>query len=218
MGKHARIEPDGHVRIDVAAWLARRTGGPDEDVTADLRQWAATHDDNGEPVPDADQANLRRDWLSAVRTWCQHRRHDLAEVDRILHRGTRLDADVWILRATVRRSYRIAVVGINNDPPTVYSDSCTDSGDWFEADTVDISCPNGHGWTWRTGRELVTANGKFSTLTMIFGTNLDAPFSTCPTCTAHQLGQRDQPCGCDGTPWIICPVCGQRCDVELPTH
>ena len=22
----------------------------------------------------------------------------------------------------------------------------------------------------------------------------------------------------DGTPWIVCPVCGRRCDVELPTR
>ena len=62
------------------------------------------------------------------------------------------------------------------------------------------------------------ASHRVTTLTVVFGANLDAPFTTCPTCTSHQLGQRAEPCGCDGAPWIVCPTCGGRCDVELPTY
>jgi hypothetical protein len=218
MSKNARIEPGGYVTIDVAAWLEHRTGGPDADLTTDLHAWAATHDDHGEPLRGSGQAPPRQDWSAAARTWCQQRGHELPDPDLIAHVETRLEAEVWILRATVGDRYRIAVVGINNDPPTVYSDSCTDSWDWFDADSVVIRCPGGHGWKWGTGREILTSSGKSTTLTGVFGTNLDAPFTTCPECTAHHLGQRSTPCGCDGTPWIICPTCGRRCDVELPTH
>jgi hypothetical protein len=222
MGTNARIEPGGYVTIDVAAWLEQRTGGPDEDLTLDLHAWAANHDDTGEPTDEAgsdpDQSPPRRDWVTAARTWCHHRGHQLPEPDLIAHIETRLDAEVWILRATIGDRYQVAVVGINHDPPTVYAEACTDPWDWFDADSVDIICPGGHGWTWRTGRELVTANGSFTTLTVVFGANLDAPFTTCPTCTSHQLGQRAEPCGCDGAPWIVCPTCGGRCDVELPTY
>ena len=110
------------------------------------------------------------------------------------------------------------MIGIDHDPPTVYADTCTDPGDWFDADTVNIHCPTGHGWAWRTGRELVTADGSFTTLTAVFGPDPHAPFTPCPDCTAHQHDRRTTRCGCDRTPWIICPTCGRRCDVELPTY
>ena len=87
------------------------------------------------------------------------------------------------------------MVGINHDEPIVYADTCTDSWDWYDADSIDISCPGGHGWTWRTGRELVTADGSFTTLTVVFGPDLDAPFTPCPHCAAHAARQRSEPCG-----------------------
>jgi hypothetical protein len=83
---------------------------------------------------------------------------------------------------------------------------------------VQVFCPNGHGWWWRTGRELLTADLTFTTLTAVFGANLDAPFSRCRVCDAYDTGRRSHPCGCDATPWIVCPTCEQRCDVELPPH
>jgi hypothetical protein len=218
MGKHARVEPGGYLTIDTSAWLAQRTGGPDDELTADLHTWIAIHTDTGEPVTDPTRPPPGRDWPLAARTWCAHHGHELPEPDLIVHVETRLDAEVWVLRAVTAERYRIAVVGINHDPPAVYAESCTDPGEWFDADSVDISCPAGHGWTWRTGRELVTADGCRTTLTAVFGPNLDAPFSPCPACTAHHLGQRQQPCPCGGTPWIVCPTCQRRCDVELPTH
>jgi hypothetical protein len=38
----------------------------------------------------------------------------------------------------------------------------------------------------------------------------------CRVCAAYDTGRRSAPCGCDGTPWIVCPTYRQRCDVELP--
>jgi hypothetical protein len=219
MGRHARIEPGGYIAIDHAAWLEQRTGGPDPDLTGDLTAWATHHTDTGEPVA-PDHAPLARDWPTVARAWCTARGHETPEPDFLAHVGTRLDADVWVLRATTTGRFTIAVVGIDHDPPTVYAEvPHLDPWEWFDADSVDICCPGGHGWTWRTGRELVTGDeGAFTTLTVVFGPTLDSPFTPCPDCTAHRLGQRAAPCGCDGTPWIVCPTCGTRCDVELPTH
>lgn len=209
MGEHAWIEPDGRVRIHTPAWLEQRTGGLDPEFTRDLHTWAATRTGTGP-----------RDWPALARAWCTARELATPEPDFLTHTGTRLDADLWILRATSGHRYRIAVIGLNQDPPVVHAEiPHLDPGDWFDADSVDIGCPAGHGWVWRTGRELlVIADGTFATLTTVFGPNLDAPFTTCRDCTAHHLGQRTTPCGCDGTPWIICPICGNRCDIDLPIH
>ena len=221
MGIHARIEPGGYITIDTAAWLEQRTGGPDDDLTRDLRTWAARHDDDGRPTaPGAATHSRYRNWVQATRTWATYRGYDIPEPDLIGHAETRLDAEIWILRATVNGRYKVAAVGINHDPPSVYAETCTDPYDWFDADTVEIGCPAGHGWTWRTGREMVTAEGTFTTLTMVFGPDLDAPFTPCPACASQSNGQPTEPCPCDGTPWILCPApgCGQRCDVELPSY
>jgi hypothetical protein len=222
MGTHARIEPGGYVTIDVGAWLEHRTGGPDDDLTSDLRAWAARHDDDGRPTaPGAPIHSRYRNWVDVTRSWATARGHEIPEPDLIGHAETRLDAEVWILRATITGRYKVAAVGINHDPPTVHAESCTDPYDWFDADTVEIGCPAGHGWTWRTGRELIDGRtGSFTTLTAVFGADLDAPFTPCPRCTAHQHGAGREPCPCDGAPWIICPIpgCGRRCDVELPAY
>jgi hypothetical protein len=220
MGNNATIEPGGYVTVDVNAWLDQRTGGPIDELTADLHRWADTHPDS-DPDPDTGTGTAvtpaGRNWTATARSWCQDSGFELAEAELIAHIETRLDAEVWILRAQAPASGPIAVVGVNNQPPAVYADACTDSWYWFDADSVDITCPDGHGWTWSTGRELVTADGSFTTLTVVFGPDLDAPFTPCPHCRAYQTGQRSEPCGCGGAPWIICPICGRRCDVELPT-
>jgi hypothetical protein len=219
MGTHAWIECGEFITIDHTAWLEQRTGGLDDDLTADLSVWTVTHTDTGEPMPpDGDPDG--RDWPAAARAWCTARGYQVDETGVIDHVETRLDAQVWILRAvTTTAGYRIAIVGINDHPPAVYAEAHhIETADWCDADSVEISCPNGHGWTWRASRELITADGNFTTLTVVFGPNLDAPFKPCPHCAAYRNGYRRQPCGCDGIPWIVCPLCGRRCDVELPTR
>jgi hypothetical protein len=236
MGTHARIE-NGFISIDTAAWLEQRTGGPLDDLTGDLRTRAARHHPQADPATPAatDQGgdDGRRDdgpvpldgyvWRQAVLAWCAARGHGspdptdpLAGPLVIAHEGTRLDREVWLALAETPDGCRIAVVQCNDDVPVVYADAVGDTGDWFDADTVQIGCPNGHGWLWRTGRELLTADGSFTTLTVVFGPNLDAPFSRCRVCEAFDAGRRAAPCGCDGVAWIVCPVCSGRCDVHLP--
>lgn len=222
MGIHARIEPGGHISINHTAWIDHRTGGPDPDLTTDLHTWATTHPNPSTGVGvgpgDEPEQTPDRDWPALARAWCTTRGYEIPEPDLIAHPKSRLDASIWVLRATAAR-YPIAVIGLNDDPPVVHAEvPHLDPWYWFDADSVDIGCPSGHGWTWRTGREMVTADGDFTTLTVVFGPDLDAPFTPCPACAAHAHGDRRIPCGCDGTPWIRCPTCGARCDVELPTR
>jgi hypothetical protein len=213
MGLHARIG-DGCVVIDTHAWLQQRTAGTLPALTRDLRSWATR----------ASAANpVLTDWKDLVPAWRAARclpspdPTDPGDPAVINHVGTRLDISLWIARMLTPGHGRIAVIRLDDDPPEVYADTVTDTADWYDADTVDIACPAGHGWTWRTGRELITADGSFATLTTVFGPNLDAPFSQCGDCQAYRTRHRMTPCPCDGTPWIICPVCGRRCDVELPS-
>jgi hypothetical protein len=218
MGTYAHIEPGGHITIDPYAWLEQRTAGALGELTSNLHWWAHTHDDTGTPLTHGDPRPGRRNWCATARSWCQAHGYETPEPDLISHTHTRLNGDLWILRAQTPNHEPIAVVGINTWMPIVYADYCSDPWEWFDADSVDIGCPAGHGWTWRTGRELIDAQGSFTTLTLAFGADLDAPFTPCPRCADHHDNPSIEPCHCDGQPWILCPTCGRRCDVELPTH
>ena len=215
MGTHARIE-NGYISIDTTAWLEQRTGGPLPHLTEELRVWGNDRRHHDEP----DSFH----WEDAALAWCRYREYsspDPSDPDAgptvIGHFGTRLDTELWIARADAREHGPIAIVVVNDEAPVVYANRVTDSADWYDADTVDITCPSGHGWTWRTGRELIDASGSFTTLTVVFGPDLDAPFTACPTCTDHHDGRRQDACGCDRSSWIACPACRSRCDVELPS-
>jgi len=225
MGTHARIG-NGFILIDACAWLDQRVAGPRPDLTRDLHDWATQRPGATADVAASRPPRLGRyGWQQAVLAWCDARGHagpdpsdPLAGPELISHEATRLDRDLWVARALTPDGHRIVVVQTEDDAPTVHDDHVTDSARWYDADTVDISCPNGHGWTWRSGRELLTADGSFTTLTVVFGPNLDAPFSRCGDCQAYDLGRRSTSCRCDRSPWIVCPTCGQRCDVELTSR
>jgi hypothetical protein len=212
MGTHATIK-DGYIGIDALAWLEQRTGGPIPELTGDLQTWG-TH-------ARATITDLYH-WADIIPRWITARRYpgpdptDPTAVQVISHVGTRLDADLWIARATAPDYGPIAAVLFNDDLPVVYADTIHDTAPWYDGDSIDIGCPNGHGWTWRAGRELLTADGSFTTLTLAFGPNLDAPFQPCGDCEAYRLGRRPDPCRCDGSSWIVCPTRGARCDVQLP--
>jgi hypothetical protein len=214
MGIHARIEPGGYIAIDTTAWLDVRTAGRLDDLTSDLRRWVAARADDGSPLQPGQPVGVHRAWPSLTAAWCRQHAYERPEPALIDHADTRLDGDIWIVRAQTDGHGPIAVVGIDHDPPTVHADGCTDPWDWFDADSVTITCPAGHGWTWRTGRELVSARGTFTTLTLVFGPDLDAPF-TYPTDTTPTGDTPER--GGLATPQILCPTCGTPCEVDLPT-
>lgn len=221
-GEYAQVTPGGGVLIDTAAWIAARTGGVRDDLTDQLHTWAL---DNPDGPPTAATGPLGV-WPDLARSWCEHTGHHLTEPGLVAHTRTRLDTNVWILPATSTGdgdgdglevdTGRIVVIGVGDRPPVVHTDTTTDPWAWCDADTVSIDCPGKHWWTWRSGRELLTSTRRPATLTGVFGVNLDAPFSPCRDCAAYQLGNRSSPCGCDGAPWIVCPVCGRRCRLGPP--
>jgi hypothetical protein len=224
MGTYARID-NGFISIDVAAWLEQRTAGTLDDLTRDLHTWAAQQGEQPEELTGQRIRPHGLGWRPTIVAWSAARGHagpdprdPLARPSVIAHEDTRLDADVWLARAVTAEGAAIVVVQLYDGDPAVYADAATDPDDWFDADTVEIGCPNEHGWTWRSGRELLTADGTFTTLTVVFGPNLDAPFTRCRDCEAYDAGRIDEACQCDGTPWIVCPRCGQRCDADLPTR
>lgn len=200
----------------------------------------------GGPTSRPSGAPARRNWALVARLWCVDRGFRFREPDLIEHTSTRLRDPVWVLRAYAGRERSpIAVIGTGhhwNRPriwhagtaqagtrPAGYDDGrlpdravpavCRDAADawtWLDADSVTITCPGGHHWTWRTGRELVTADGRVTTVTVVWGPDLNAPFTECPQCAAHRSGSRAEPCGCGGLPWVICPSCRRRCQIDLP--
>jgi hypothetical protein len=219
--RNVRIEPGGYLVIDARAWVSLRTGGTEPALTTDIRAWASQRGDTARDNTDDPAAPAGRqpdqDWADAARSWCHDRGHEVREPGVIVHAETRLNAQVRVLLAsTSEGGRRIAVVGINHNPPTVHLDTTPDPWWWYDADSVVITCPGGHSWLWQSGREVLTAARRPATLTTVFGPSLDAPFSICPDCAAFHLGSRKTPCDCDRSPWILCPTCGQRCGVGLP--
>jgi hypothetical protein len=212
MGRHARIEID-RIVIDTTAWLEQRTAGPLPGLTRQLRAWARAHRPDG------------AEWPEAVLAWCAAHgyrgpdRTDQAGPLVIHHELTRLDADLWLACARHPTRGRFVVVQRDDREPRIYTDYTTrEIADWDDADSVDIACPRGHGWTWLTGTTLLDGQGSFTCLSAVFGTDPDAPFTGCPHCAAFRHGQRARPCGCDRSSWITCPACGARCDAELPAR
>lgn len=220
-----RIEPGGVVRIDADAWVRLRIRDVAPELTRDLLVWADAHPASSTTAPGADGGAPSRRWPLAAGLWCAERGFPLRAPDLIEHTATRLSRPLWILRARAGRTRSpIVVLGTHQrqgdpvpDPRTpVVCRDAADAWDWLDADSVVIACPDGHRWTWRAGRELVTADGRVTTLTVVWGPDLDAPFTDCPQCAAHRTGTRREPCDCDGTPWIVCPSCRRRCDLDLP--
>lgn len=140
--RNVRIEPYGHLVIDAAVWVGLRAGGTEPTLTTDLHAWASQH---GDDILDnrSDPAGSRSDldWTDIATAWCQDRGHQLRDPGVITHAGTRLDAPVWVLLADTADGRRLAVVGINHDPPAVYLDTTGDPGWWYDANSVVIACP-----------------------------------------------------------------------------
>lgn len=224
--RSVRVTPGGSPVIHTVAWLALRTRGVHEGLTRDLHTWARRHHRPGSFDGPAETA-----WPELATAWCQNSNHGLTASGLIRHSASRLDTAVWVLPSSTIDGRRIVIVGIDTHPPTVYADGCRDSWAWRDADSLVITCPAGHGWTWRTGLELLTTTGRATTLTAVFGSDLESPFTTCPTCTGQITKRDDDPvgdrpgnggddgvrvCGCDREPWIVCPICGQVCTLTLP--
>jgi hypothetical protein len=205
MGEHVTIEQRHVPHIDVASWIAQRTGTEHTNLTAALRDWAQ-NEDLATPH--------RRDWMTLAELWCAAREYAIQDGATVHHDHPWLSRPVAVARAWAGEHGAVAIVCIDGHAPRVYADITTDDGYWHQVDTLDIVCPDGHHrWTWH-GHQLTTADGGSSTVTEVFGDTPTTPFTPCPGCRAYDNGDTDTPCGCDGTDIIICPHCGTPCDLQ----
>jgi len=206
MGEHVSIEHGHLVRIDIAGWIAQRTGTEHTDLTAALRDWGR-----------ADQltAHPRMDWTSRAELWCAAREYLIPEGFPAHHDHAWLSAGVDVLPTQTGDYGAVVIVSVDGDAPTVYADVTTDDGYWYQVDTLDIVCPCGRRWSWQDN-QLTTPHGQSSTVAAVFGEHPHAPFTPCPGCQAYDAGETHTPCPCPGTDIIVCPHCGRRCDLHLP--
>jgi hypothetical protein len=205
MGEHVSIEQQHVVRIDVAGWIAQRTGSEHPDLTAALRDWGHAEELTHQ---------LGMDWMSWAQVWCAAREYPIEAGSTVHHDHPWLSRPVSAARAWTEGYGAIAIVSVDGHAPRVYADITTDDGSWYQVDTLDIVCPGGHTWTWH-GNNLTTPHGASTTVAEVFGDAPHTPFTPCPGCLAYDGGDTDTPCPCPGTDRIVCPHCGGRCDLRL---
>ncbi|MEJ3741784.1 hypothetical protein WEI85_00580 [Actinomycetes bacterium KLBMP 9797] len=204
MGEHVTVENNHHIRIDVAGWVAQRVGDEHAELTASLRDWGRLEHLN----------HSGWDWMSLAELWCLAREYQIAEGGPTLHEHYWLSSEVSFLLAVAGDLGPVAIVCIDGNAPTVYADITTDDGYWHQVDIVDIVCPCGRRWSW-SDTELIDSDGEATTVKAVFGDRPHSPFTPCPHCVAYDNDETDTPCPTPGTDPIICPHCGQRCDLEL---
>lgn len=207
MGKYVTIENDHHVRIDTNGWIAQRVGDEDTELTASLFDWGRLEEVN----------YTSWDWITRAELWCLAREYQIAEGSPTLHDHYWLSGEVSFLLAVAGDRGPIAIVSTDGNTPTVYRDITTDDAYWYQVDSLDIVCGCGRRWNW-SGNELIDADGgEATTVAAVFGDQPHTPFTDCPDCAAYDNDDTDTPCPTPGADPIICPHCGQRCDLELAT-
>jgi len=204
MGEHVTVELGHHVTIDARGWVAQRVGDDHTELTASLHDWGR--------LQHLTYTSL--DWITRAELWCRARGYDIGESGPVLHDHYQLSAPVTILLAVADDHSTIAIVSIDDEPPTVYRDITTDEGYWYQVDSLDIVCGCGRRWNW-TGDELIDADGAATTVAAVFGDTPHTPFTPCPDCAVPVDDLTDTLCPTPGVDPIRCPHCGQRCDLEL---
>jgi hypothetical protein len=203
VGEYVTIENGHDVRIDTDGWVAQRVGDEHGDLTASLHDWGRL-----------EQLNYSSwDWMTRAELWCMAREYDVADGGTVFHEHYWLSDEVWILLAVAGDLGPIAIVSTDGNAPTVYRDITTDDGYWQQVDSLDIVCPCGRRWNW-SGNELID-DGEATTVAAVFGDQPHTPFTDRPDCAAYDNDDTDTPCPTPGVDPIICPHCGQRCDLEL---
>lgn len=205
MSEHVTIEYGHHVRVDAHGWVAQRIGDELPELTEALHDWGRL-----EHLTDTSLG-----WIARAQLWCQARGYEISESGPTVHDHPLLSAPLAFLLAVDGEHGTIVIVSVDDAPPTVYRDITTDEGYWYQVDSLDIVCGCGRRWTW-TGNELLTEDGEATTVTAVFGDRPHTPFTPCPDCAAEDGNPAGPPCPSPGVAAILCPHCGQRCDLDLP--
>lgn len=204
MSEHVTVEYRHHVRINAYGWVAQRVGDSLPELTAALHEWGRLQH----------LTHTSLDWITRAELWCQARGYQIGESGPTVHDHDQLSAPVAFLLAIACEHGTIGIVSVDDAPPTVYRDITTDEGYWYQVDSLEIVCGCGHRWTW-TGTELVSADGEATTVAAVFGDRPYTPFTPCPDCAAYAGDLTGVPCPSPGVDPILCPHCGQRCDLDL---
>jgi hypothetical protein len=201
MGKGAQIQ-DGYIEVNTNAWLESRTGGELKELTDLYLEFDdAVHQQTG----------LSLDIVAlfiVARSGADWRDDEFATIYTPDGGGTvNLSDDISVCRYVDPQHGPIAFVTLVNNcregQPAAYADSGHDSTEWFSYHDVDIFCPDGHGWTYQASR-LIDDEGTGHAVTDVFPTG--------------DIVTEDDDMDSDtfGESQIICPTCGQHCDVEIP--
>ncbi len=200
MGDHVAIE-HGHVRIDVAGWVAQRTADRYAELTRLLHDWGRL---------ELLSAWAGWDWMTRAELWCQARGYPVAEGFPLTHDHPWLSAEVSVLLAEIPPAGVVAIVSINGHAPRVCADVTTDASYWYDAGTVQIVCPNGHRWTWREG-ELLTDDEAVDPATLFnhhpAARRADGDSDAEAVSDDLDLDDDDR---------LYCPRCDEVCDLRLP--
>ena len=118
MAEHVTVEYGHHVWIDAQAWVGQRVGEEHTELTSALRDWGRR----------GIVTWAYQDWITRVELWCQARDYRICEGFPLMHEE-RLSRDVFVLLAVAGDCGPVAIVWIDEDPPTVYADLTTDTGE-----------------------------------------------------------------------------------------
>lgn len=197
--------------IDTSAWLAWRIGDHHGPRSTQLQDFIGSNEFDGHQPATGTAARMR--------LWCSAHGLQVGDGGTIEHDNAYLTDTVTIVLAADPSGRALALVAVHGRRTQIYTDITTDAGYWRDACTIQITCPNYHGWTWDGGRELHTTDGTQARVRDLFGAH-DTVISRCRDCSAFDDGHTAAPCRCPGHA-IYCPKCGQRCNVtlpEVPTH
>ncbi|MEV4199381.1 hypothetical protein [Micromonospora globbae] len=176
--------------IDVNRWVEARVGAEHRQLTWSLRQMST--------VAPLDGAHPRMGWGTIAVAWCTARGYPVADAAPLVHDSPRLSAPVAIVLAYADRHGAIAIVSVDHAPPTVYADATTERGYWYDTDTIQLTCPTGHRFTWRGDGTLLDEGER----QIHRGLPADQPAAPLPPSPDGHV--------------VSCPRCGARCRLDLP--
>jgi hypothetical protein len=196
---------DGYYTVDTRAWLDQRVGAHHDDRSTQLQDFTRSEVFDRHPTIDL---------AGRMQLWCAAHQFSTGDGALVDHDDSCLTKTVTIVLAASsgRPPEALALVSIDGAVPEVYADLTTDEGSWLDADTITITCPDTHRWTWDGGSFLYAADGREHRAADLFRSG--PVISRCRDCAACDNGTAAM-CWCRGFA-VYCPRCDQRCQVGLP--
>jgi hypothetical protein len=202
---------DSYYRIDTPTWLNRRVGSRHDERSAALQDFARSE------VFDLYHPAI--DIAGRMQLWCAAHQFFVGDGALFEYDDSCLTQTLTIVLAATSGVPReaLALVSVDRAAPEVFADVTTDEGYWRDAETITITCPGEHHWTWDGGSSLHGADGSEYRAADLF--NAGQVISRCRDCAAFDDDTTDTMCACVGVA-IYWRTCDQRCQAgqpEIPT-